>query len=192
MDRGTRVFWLLIAVLLTASALFARGAIARRAALADHAAVLHTGDVVQLSRVVDGDSMILRTESGDLVPVRILGVKALEPRPEKSVGAAYGRAAMLELEKLVGDEPMRVMLHTTEKDRHGRFIASLFVGEKDVGLALIKRGLALAYPVYPFPTLSMYLEEQAKAHSAGTGLWGDPAVARRAEALTREWGRRSE
>lgn len=57
---------------------------------------------------------------------------------------------------------------------------------------MVRRGLVLVYTVYPFGSMSMYLQEQAKAKADRVGLWSEPDVAKRAELLSREWSRQSE
>jgi endonuclease YncB( thermonuclease family) len=147
--------------------------------------------MVQLHRVTDGDTLVVRTADGDELVVRLLGIKSFEPAPDKDLVAGIGRAAIVALEKRVGDRPLRILLHSTPKDRYGRTIATLIVGDEDIGLHLIREGLALVYPVYPFQTLPMYLDVQAKARAEGKGLWADATATRRAEALLSEWGKRA-
>ena len=92
-----------------------------------------------------------------------------------------------ELRRLTENEPVRVVLASPPCDRHGRTLAHLFVGEVDVGLDLVQKGLALTYFVYPFPSMSLYAAEQAHAHGDRRGLWSDAAVAQRAALLERQW-----
>ena len=63
------------------------------------------------------------------------------------------------------------------------------MGGDDIGLALVARGHALAYTVYPFAQMPAYVQAQNAARQQGLGLWGDPAVVERAEGLIREWAR---
>ncbi len=189
MDWGTRVFWGLLAVLLGASVFFARGAASQRALAKAAEATLENGDLVKITQVVDGDSVVAENEGGDKVGIRLLGVKSLSPNPERDAAARFGRDAVAQLEKLVKDEPVRVLIHSQSKDRHGRTLATLFVGDEDLGLSLIRRGLALAYTVYPVPTMQLYLDAQEDAEAAERGLWSDTDVAARARQMSKEWRR---
>ena len=103
--------------------------------------------------------------------------------------AVYGRAAEDALRRLVGDRPLRVLLNTPPRDRHGRTIATLYAGEQDIGMALISEGHALVYSVYPFASMPVYLQAQVQARSKSLGLWGNPDVSTKAEALINEWAR---
>lgn len=166
---------------------FARGAASQRALAKAAEATLETGDLVKITQVVDGDSVVAENAGGDKVGVRLLGVKALSPNPERDAAARFGRDAAAALEKMVRDEPVRVLIHSQTKDRHGRTLATLFVGDEDIGLSLIRRGLALTYTVYPVPTMQIYLEAQEDAEAAERGLWSDAEVAARARQMSREW-----
>lgn len=192
MDRGTRVFWALIGVLLSAALYFGSNAEAQRRAVQKSTGSLQTGEIVQLDRVIDGDSLVVTKRDGEKVSLRILGIKTFEPKPAKDPAARFGQNAIDYIQKKIGDEPIRIMLHSTPQDRHGRTIATLIVGDKDLGLELVKQGLALVYTTHPFPSMPLYLTEQETAQAKGNGLWADPEIAKRAELLSREWRREAE
>jgi endonuclease YncB( thermonuclease family) len=90
------------------------------------------------------------------------------------------------------DRPVRVVLNATPKDRHGRFLATLYADDQDVGLGLVRQGLALVYTVYPFPAMQFYLQEQDLARAGRRGLWASEEVSDRALALSREWQRQTQ
>jgi endonuclease YncB( thermonuclease family) len=183
---------MVVGLLLAAALYFGSNAEARRRAVQKTTGTLTTGDVVQLERVIDGDSLVVAAPDGEKVAVRILGIKTFAPKPDKDIAARFGKAALESIEKTARGEPIRVMLHSTPQDRHGRAIATLFVGGQDLGLSLVKKGLALVYTTYPFASMPHYLTEQETARAKGTGLWADPAVSQRAELLAREWRRERE
>ena len=187
MDRGAWIFWALIAVLVGASVFFIRGTTQQRREARASAAKLESGEVVSLSEVVDGDTLLVRTAAEEKVTVRLLGVKAFDTKLEKDITKTYGQAAVDKLRLWLEGKPARVLLHSTPKDKYGRVIATLFVDEHDVGLELVKEGLALAYTVYPFPTMQIYLKEQELARADRRGLWGNPDAVVRADALATEW-----
>ena len=192
MDRGIRVFWFLIVVLSGATAFFVAGVLRQRSEIRKDELALQTGDVISLSKVVDGDSVVVKNEAGSEAPVRLLGIKTFEQEPARDITARYGRDAVQAIGEIVGNEPVRVLVHSTPKDKHGRTIATLFVGDDDVGLALVSRGLAMVYTVYPFPAMQLYLQEQTKAQTEKKGIWADPEVSARAGALAREWRKQSQ
>lgn len=192
MDWGTRIFWSLVALLLGASLFFYRGAAAQLAMEKAAEVSLKTGDLVKVTQIVDGDSVVVTDANGANVGVRILGIKTFDTKPERDAATRFGREAVAALQEMTKDEPVRVLLHSSEKDRHGRTLATLFVGDEDIGLSLVKKGLALTYTVYPLPTTPIYLSAQEDAQAAERGLWADAEVAARATQLSREWSRGTE
>lgn len=191
MDRGTWLFWSIIAVLVGSSVFFALGVERQRREGRSAEVSLESGEVVSLEQVVDGDTLLVRTAAGAQVSVRLLGVKAFDTKIEKDVTKTYGQAAIDALRRWLEGKPARVLLHATPKDKYGRSIATLFVDERDVGLELLKEGLALAYTVYPFAAMPMYLKEQEVARADRRGLWSNPEAVQRADALSAEWRRQA-
>ena len=124
MDRGAWIFWTLIAALVGASGFFARGAEVERREGRGAAAKVESGEVVSLAEVVDGDTLLMQTDAGAQVSVRLLGVKAFDTKLEKDVTKAYGQAAVDALRRQLEGKPARVLLHTTPKDKYGRVIAT--------------------------------------------------------------------
>lgn len=188
LDRATILFWTLVATLLGAAAFYGQQVWQFQAAQQQREVALASGDVVQLKTVVDGDTVIVAKDGG-LATVRLLGIKTFEAKVAKDDSAVHGRAAEDALRRLAADQPLRVLLNTPPKDRHGRTLATLYVGGEDIAMNLVARGHALAYTVYPFAQMSAYLQAQAAAKAQRLGLWADPAVVERAEGLIREWAR---
>lgn len=181
---------MLVVVLLAASMVFGFGAEGRRRQVQTSETNLVTGDVVTLVEVVDGDTVLL-AKDGERVAVRILGIKAVEANAPKDPAAQFGQRSILELKRLLADKPIRVLVNDPPKDTHGRTLAELFVDDQDVALELVRRGLVLVYTVHPFPSMSMYLQEQARSRAERVGLWGSPEAAKRAGLLSQEWSKRA-
>lgn len=188
-DRGPTAFWGLVTVLITASLAFGIGTETRRRQMQPSAVSLVSGDLVRLNQVVDGDTLLVKNSNNDTVTIRILGIKAFATKAEKDPASIFGKSAMLELERQLRDRPIRVLLDAKSKDKHGRYLAELFADDHDIGLALLRQGLVLAYSPYPFASLSLYLHEQELARSERRGLWAVPEVAKRADLLMSEWSR---
>jgi micrococcal nuclease len=189
MNIHKNLFWGSIAVLLAASLFYVHGAVTFRRTTVRAEGKLENGAIVTLARVIDGDTVTVAHEGQSPAVVRILGIRAFDSGVEKDVIAPYGHAAIDTLDRMLKDRPIRVMLHATPKDKYGRYIASLYVEEQDVGLRLVKEGLALVYTVYPFPSMSLYLQEQELARAGRRGLWANTEVTVRALGLMREWQR---
>ena len=187
MSRDSALFWSIIGVLVCASVFYGVNAERQRRQLLHSGARLETGDVVRLERVIDGDTVLVSKEAAGSATVRIVGIKAFDAKVEKDAAALFGKAAEERLERRMSGHPIRVMLHTLPKDSHGRFLATLYVNDSDVGLDLVSQGLVLVYSVYPFPAMPIYLQEQELAKARLKGFWGNTEVKRRAVALISGW-----
>ncbi len=153
---------------------------------------IDNGNVVNLVSVIDGDTIRVVQEGQQPASVRILGIKSFEANIAKDVAATYGQAAIDNLQRLMKDKPVRVHLHSTPKDKYGRYIATLYVDDQDIGLRLVKEGLVVVYTVYPFPAMSFYLQEQELARAGHRGLWANSEATSRALAIIHEWQGRSQ
>jgi endonuclease YncB( thermonuclease family) len=187
MHRNSILFWVVVGLLLSASLFYGVNAGKQRRIIHHSGGTLVSGDIVRLHRIIDGDTIMVAKEGDAPATVRILGIKALESKVAKDPAALFGKASITELERQMAGRPVRVMLNSPPKDSRGRFLATLYVNDKDMGLELVREGLVLVYSVYPFPAMSIYLHEQELARAGKKGLWGDPEVKRRAIALIEEW-----
>ncbi len=186
-DSVTRVFWGLVIVLFGASAYFGFNAQAQRRAIASADTSLSSGDVVSFEKIVDGDTVIVKNSEGESASVRLVGIKSFPLSREAPEVFAAARAATQQLSELLAENPARIELHSTPKDSHGRFLAYLYVEDRDVGLELVKSGAVLVYTLYPFDKMADYLSYQEKARSKKRGLWRSQELARRADALLLNW-----
>lgn len=188
MDRGTTVFWTLIALLVCASAYLGFGAERQRRDLQQAKGAVASGDVVTLASVVDGDTLLMNTATGEQVTIRIVGVKAFDADAKDDTGA-FGQRAIDELQRLLAQKPVRVELNDPPRDKHGRTLATLYLDDEDVGLSLVRSGTSLVYTSFPFPAMPEYLQEQGVARGERRGLWANRDTTARADGLARQWGK---
>jgi micrococcal nuclease len=186
------LFWGCIAVLLGASLFYGVSVEQVRRSVTKSGGKIDSGSIVSLVRVIDGDTVLVAQSDQQPVLVRILGIKAFDASIAKDVAAPYGQATIDTLSHSLKDRPIRVLLHATPKDKHGRYIAMLYVEDQDIGLRLVKDGLVLVYTVYPFPAMSLYLQEQDLARAGRRGFWANAEVTTRALALLNEWRGRTQ
>jgi micrococcal nuclease len=180
-------FWGCIAVLLGASLFYGLSVAQIRRSVMKSGGKIDSGGIVSLVRVIDGDTVLVAQSDQQPVLVRILGIKAFDVSVAKDVVAPYGQATIDTLSRSLKDRPIRVLLHAAPKDKHGRYIAMLYVEDQDIGLRLVKEGLVLVYTVYPFPAMSLYLQEQEQARAGRRGFWANDEVTSKALALLNEW-----
>ncbi|MFZ5654385.1 MAG: thermonuclease family protein [Pseudomonadota bacterium] len=150
-------------------------------AAADPCLLPGPGSAVAVSRVVDGDTLIL----ADRRRIRLIGVNAPELGRDGKPDQPLARAAREFLAELLGGgDPAaapaaRVRLHpgVEPRDRHGRWLAHLEVEGRSVERELVRRGLAYHVALPPNLALAACLRaaEQA-ARAARVGLWSAAAV----------------
>jgi endonuclease YncB( thermonuclease family) len=187
MDRAPIAFWTLIVLLLSASLFYGSNAEKMRRNVQAGGGKIDSGDLVRLVRVVDGDTVQVARDGLEPVTARLIGVKSFDAKVEKDVVTPFGQAAREALQRLMTDRPIRVMLNATPKDKHGRYLATLYADDQDIALYLVRQGLVLVYTVYPFPAMQIYLQEQEQARAGRRGLWSSNAATERALAIMNEW-----
>ena len=134
----------------------------------------------RVARVYDGDSLLVVTEAGEELDVRVFGIDAPERHQPWSRRARAAMKGMLE-GRAVRLEPVTV-------DAYGRTVARVLRAEDalDVGLEMVRAGHAWVYERYTDdPEL---IAAQAAARGAGLGLWRLPAAER---VPPWEWRRRN-
>ncbi len=118
------------------------------------------------TRVIDGDTI----ELSDGEHVRYIGIDTPEMRPVE----AWAEAATEANRELVEGRIVRLELDVQERDRYGRLLAYVWVGDLLVNEELVRRGLAQV-STYP-PNVRYerrFLAAQREARAAGCGLWSD-------------------
>ncbi|MBC8443373.1 lamin tail domain-containing protein [PVC group bacterium] len=119
-------------------------------------------------RVIDGDTCLL--DDGRMV--RYLGIDA----PEK--GDPHSNEATLANNRLVGGKQIRIEEHGLRKDRNGRLLAYVFVGDVFVNEKLVRQGHAHVRRPLAARFRQGLLKAQADARAKGQGIWAKVASAR--------------
>lgn len=115
-----------------------------------------------ISRVVDGDTVVIRGSGGDTRKVRLWGIDAPE------TGQPYGPAATKAARQLVGDE--QVTVRVKDIDPYNRIVGRVERKDGvDLGQSLVRSGYAWHGRKYPTSEALQVLEEYAR--KKGNGLW---------------------
>lgn len=114
-----------------------------------------------VSRIIDGDTIELA--NGD--KVRLVGIDA----PEKN--QPYYKEVISQLKILEG-KSVRMEKDKTNKDRYGRYLRYIFLGDNFINLELVQNGLAYVYIVNPDKKYEKeFLDAEAVARANGVGVW---------------------
>lgn len=139
-------------------------------------AAMISGPVV---RVADGDTLTIRLRGGREERVRILGINTPEVHGPVECGGPEASAAM---KRLATGASVTVTPDPTQdrRDRFGRLLGYVELDGRDLGLEMIRSGLAIAYPFgRPFQRYPAYREAENAARQAKTGSWARCRLSRR-------------
>lgn len=126
-------------------------------------------DVVKVARVIDGDTIEL--ENGE--HLRYIGIDAPETSDPRKPVQCFGVQAAKENRELVEGKMVRLEKDISERDRYGRLLRYVYVGDIFVNLELVKQGFAKV-ATYP-PDVkyqSEFLAVEREAMEGKRGLWG--------------------
>jgi endonuclease YncB( thermonuclease family) len=120
----------------------------------------------EVRHIYDGDTLTVGCDQGRL-KVRVWGIDA----PEKGQ-KPWGDDARNFLSHLISGKAIQVQV--VDKDRYGRVVARLFLGEQDIGLSMIDKGKAIVYEQYN--NSRTYRETQVIAQNQKRGIWSEPGA----------------
>jgi micrococcal nuclease len=121
--------------------------------------------------VVDGDT--IHVQLADRVEkVRYIGVNSPEIRHPIRGEEPGGREAAAVNRGLVHGRRVRLELDVRPRDRNGRLLAYVWIGETMVNAELVRRGYAQVMTVAPNVRYQdLFVKLQREARDAGRGLW---------------------
>ena len=132
-------------------------------------------NAVLVTRIVDGDTIVVRDDQGDSVKVRLIGVDTPETvHPNKSV-QRYGKEASRFTKNLLKGEKVYLIPDAQQgaTDRYGRTLAHVyrFPDGLFVNAEIIRQGYGHAYTKYPFKYMIEFKQLEKFAREAEKGLW---------------------
>jgi endonuclease YncB( thermonuclease family) len=122
----------------------------------------------QVIRILDGDTIVVRTNDFEDIKIRLYGIDAPERDQEG------GQEATAALRTLQGRQ---VKIRELDTDRYSRMVALVEHEGQCVNLELVKQGLAWHYRQYckVQPLCGEIEAAEKEARAAGRGLWaGNP------------------
>jgi endonuclease YncB( thermonuclease family) len=123
-----------------------------------------TGKVVS---VHDGDTVTILDAENVKYKVRLSGIDAPE------LGQDFGKRSKQTLVDKIADK--MVMVETHGKDRYGRTLGTIFIGERNVNLEMVAEGMAWWYKRYA-PKDSALEKAESAARADTLGLWAGKPV----------------
>jgi micrococcal nuclease len=131
-----------------------------------------------VTRVVDGDTVVVLQDNGEEATVRLLGVNTPETvDPRKTVECFGKEASNFTKHELTGQ---RIRLdpdpQADERDKYGRLLRNIVMADgTDFNALLVHDGYAYAYLSFPLdPARKREIKQlETEAKEAKRGLWGD-------------------
>ena len=122
-------------------------------------------------RIVDGDTIHVRL--GDRVEkVRYIGMNTPEVHHPTKGEEPGGREASEVNRRLVAGKTVRLELDVQERDRYGRLLAYVWVGDVMVNEELVRLGYAQVMTVPPnVRHQARFITREREARQSGRGLW---------------------
>jgi micrococcal nuclease len=122
-------------------------------------------------RVVDGDTIYVQL-ADRVEKIRYLGVNTPEIHHPVRGEEPGGREAADVNRRIVDGHRVRLELDVRTRDRYGRLLAYVWVGEIMVNAELVRRGYAQVMTVPPnVKYQDLFVKLQREARDAGRGLW---------------------
>ena len=122
-------------------------------------------------RVVDGDTIHVRI-GARVEKVRYIGVNTPEVHHPTKGEEPGGREAAEVNRRLVEGQAARLELDVQERDRYGRLLAYVWIGDLMINAELVRLGYAQVMTIPPNVRYQeVFLKLQREAREAGRGLW---------------------
>lgn len=129
-------------------------------------------------RAVDGDTLEVRLDDGEVETVRVIGVDTPETVKPDTPVQCYGPRASAFEHKTVEGHRVRLLVGVEPRDYYGRLLAYVWVlrpgasRPRFLETELLRRGLARTLTFHPNDRFAHRFEElEQKTARAGKGLW---------------------
>lgn len=139
-------------------------------------AEVESSQPAQVTRVVDGDTIEVKTEEG-IFKVRYIGMDTPETVDPRRPVACFGKEASQENKKLVEGKTVYLSKDVSETDKYGRLLRYVFLKNNDGSMLfindyLVKEGFAKVYTLPPDVKFAdKFVQSQKEARENNRGLW---------------------
>ncbi|MEN8141764.1 MAG: thermonuclease family protein [Thermodesulfobacteriota bacterium] len=117
----------------------------------------------KVMQVIDGDTVKV-ARNGSIEKIRLYGIDA----PEKD--QPFGRKATGSAAQLTLGEVVRV--EEVTRDRYGRLVATIWLGQQNINQTMVEQGYAWVYPAYCHKSFCRkWRQIEAEARAGRQGLW---------------------
>jgi len=125
-------------------------------------------------RVIDGDTVIARLDSGAVEKIRLLGVDTPEVVDPRKPVQCFGHAASDFTKTQLTGRRVALELDAEQRDKYGRLLAYVILDGRRYNDLLIERGYARFLVIPPNGSHARtMLREGLAARAARRGLWRD-------------------
>jgi micrococcal nuclease len=129
-----------------------------------NASRLHT-----VEKVFDGDTI----ELNDGKKIRLIGVDAPEVESPYRKKEPFGYESKAYLSALILHKKVTIVVGDPPKDRYGRTLAYVYLGDVLVNGRIIRDGWASSYRMFHHPNRDLFFVYEREARSRGVGMWKD-------------------
>jgi micrococcal nuclease len=132
-------------------------------------------DSVIVTRVVDGDTLVVTMSSGERERVRLIGIDTPELARDGRPAQPFAREAADCARRLVADS--RVTLEPdpfcADRDDYGRLLRYVWLPDgRLVNEEMIASGCGRAFTRFRFSRIESFRRSEERARASGHGLWG--------------------
>lgn len=129
------------------------------------------GETYKVLRVIDGDTIIV-DKDGEQTRVRLIGVDTPETVKPNTPVQPYGKAASNYTKQHLTNQNVRLEYDREEKDRYGRTLAYVWLGNEMYNEKIVKEGLARAKFYRPNDKYQIRIEQaQKEAQKQQKNIW---------------------
>lgn len=128
-----------------------------------------------VTRVIDGDTIEVKSENEEISKVRVIGINAPEINDERERVRCLAQLAKNKAKELALNKKVKLNIDPSQEkaDRFGRLLRYIELEDgRDFGLVMIKEGYAYEFTFrLPYQKQQIYKQAQKYAENNKKGLW---------------------